>query len=94
MKQNYDLEMNIAAEKIYRRGKWRLILPIGLIAGVLMFFCMTVIEYFQHPGELHGVWLFWYVAIALPIECGFGMIAGWLYWRKIKRRALRAEKPV
>ena len=38
MKQNFDLEMNIAAEKIYRRGKWRLILPIGLISGVLMFF--------------------------------------------------------
>jgi uncharacterized membrane protein YfcA len=94
MKQNYDLAMNITAERIYRRGKWKTILPFGLGCGVFMFIGMTAINYFDHSLFLAGVPHSLVLLVSFAFWSLWGLLVGWMQWQKVKRRALRAEKPL
>ncbi|HEX4004925.1 MAG TPA: hypothetical protein VHX60_02000 [Acidobacteriaceae bacterium] len=92
MKQNVDLQLNLAAERAYRRGKWRCILSYGLPFGVVMFLGTAGVQLFRQTVPLPGSWLAGILLALLVFDLSLGLGFGWFQWLRIKRRALRAHK--
>jgi hypothetical protein len=94
MKQNYNLHENQAADRAYRRGKWRCIFSYGLPFGILMFLGTAGVQLFRQTVPLPGTWLAGILLALLIFDLSLGLAFGWFQWIRIKRRALRAQKPL
>lgn len=86
--------LNLAAERAYRRGKWRCILAYGIPFGVLMFLITAGIHLFRQTAPLPGTWMLAMLLGLLIFDLCIGLMFGWYQWRRIRRRALRAQTPL
>lgn len=69
-------------EKIRSIGKWKYILIIASITGILQVMLSRLIEYFLFPNNYDPPRLF----ISLPVACVMGLFYGYISWNTNENR--------